>query len=308
MLFSDYFKHKDKRAIISFEIFPPKTNKGMDNLKNELSELAQLRPDFITVTYGAMGSTREKTLDIASLIQNHFGVESACHLTCVGATKTGLDILLQTIYDAGVRNIVALRGDPPEGKETFVQSEDGYSYGNELVEHIRNFEVRNGNKHHFGIAVAGYPEKHVEAPELGADLANLKRKVDAGADVIITQLFFNNDFYFDFVKRVRDIGITVPIVPGIMPILSAKQIKRITTMCGTTIPEELKGKLDAAIDNDDKARDIGIAQCIRQSKDLLMRGVPGIHFYVLNKSRHMIRIMDALSENLDNHKITANTP
>lgn len=308
MLFSDYFKHKDKRAIISFEIFPPKTNKGMDNLKNELSELAQLRPDFITVTYGAMGSTREKTLDIASLIQNHFGVESACHLTCVGATKTELDILLQTIYDAGVRNIVALRGDPPEGKETFVQSEDGYSYGNELVEHIRNFEVRTGNKYHFGIAVAGYPEKHVEAPEIGADLANLKRKVDAGADVIITQLFFNNDFYFDFVKRVRDIGISVPIVPGIMPILSAKQIKRITTMCGTTIPEELKGKLDAAIDNDDKARDIGIAQCIRQSKDLLMRGVPGIHFYVLNKSRHMIRIMDALSENLDNHKITANTP
>ncbi|MCZ6865437.1 MAG: methylenetetrahydrofolate reductase [NAD(P)H] [Candidatus Dadabacteria bacterium] len=308
MLFSDYFKYKDKRAIISFEIFPPKTNKGMDNLKNELSELAQLRPDFITVTYGAMGTTREKTLDIASLIQNHFGVESACHLTCVGATKTELDILLQTIYDAGVRNIVALRGDPPEGKETFVQSEDGYSYGNELVEHIRNFEVRTGNKHHFGIAVAGYPEKHVEAPEIGADLANLKRKVDAGADVIITQLFFNNDFYFDFVKKVRDIGITVPIVPGIMPILSAKQIKRITTMCGTTIPEELKEKLDAAIDNDDKARDIGIAQCIRQSKDLLRRGVPGIHFYVLNKSRHMIRIMDALSENLDNHKITANTP
>ena len=308
MLFSDYFKNKDNRPIISFEIFPPKTNKGMDNLKNELSELAQLRPDFITVTYGAMGTTREKTVDIASLIKNHFGVESACHLTCVGATKTELDILLQTIYDAGVRNIVALRGDPPEGKETFVQSEDGYSYGNELVEHIRNFEVRNGNKHHFGIAVAGYPEKHVEAPELGADLANLKRKVDAGADVIITQLFFNNDFYFDFVKRVRDIGITVPIVPGIMPILSAKQIKRITTMCGTTIPEELKEKLDAAIDNDDKARDIGIAQCIRQSKDLLKQGVPGIHFYVLNKSRHMIRIMDALSENLDNHKITANTP
>ncbi|MCH7948891.1 MAG: methylenetetrahydrofolate reductase [NAD(P)H] [Candidatus Dadabacteria bacterium] len=308
MLFSDYFKNKDNRPIISFEIFPPKTNKGMDNLKNELSELAQLRPDFITVTYGAMGTTREKTVDIASLIKNHFGVESACHLTCVGATKTELDILLQTIYDAGVRNIVALRGDPPEGKETFVQSEDGYSYGNELVEHIRNFEVRNGNKHHFGIAVAGYPEKHVEAPEIGADLANLKRKVDAGADVIITQLFFNNDFYFDFVKRVRDIGITVPIVPGIMPILSAKQIKRITTMCGTTIPEELKEKLDAAIDNDDKARDIGIAQCIRQSKDLLKQGVPGIHFYVLNKSRHMIRIMDALSENLDNHKITANTP
>jgi len=311
MLFSDYLNNKDKRPIISFEIFPPKTNKGMDNLKNELAQLVELGPDFITVTYGAMGSTREKTLEIASLIKNHFGVESACHLTCVGATKTELDIMLQKIYDAGVRNIVALRGDPPEGEKTFIQPEDGYSYGNELVEHIRNFEVRTGNKGQFGIAVAGYPEKHVEAPELGTDLANLKRKVDAGADVIITQLFFNNDFYFDFVKRVRDIGITVPIVPGIMPILSAKQINRITSMCGTTIPDVLRKELDAAIDDDDKARDIGIAQCINQSKELLARGVPGIHFYVLNKSGHMIRIMEALSEDLENpsvREITAYTP
>ncbi len=303
MLFSDYSKYKDKRPIISFEIFPPKTDRGMDNLKNELSQLATLGPDFITVTYGAMGSTRDKTLEIASLIKNHFGVESACHLTCVGATKNELDIILQKIYDAGVRNIVALRGDPPEGEKTFIQSEEGYSYGNELVEHIRNFELRTGNKNYFGIAVAGYPEKHLEAPELGTDLANLKRKVDAGADVIITQLFFNNDFYFDFVKKVRDIGITVPIVPGIMPILSAKQIQRITSMCGTTIPQILREKLDAAIDDDDKARDIGIEQCIQQSKELLARGVPGIHFYVLNKSGHMIRIMDALSEDLQKLRV-----
>ncbi len=302
MLFSDYFKYKDKKPIISFEIFPPKTDRGMDNLKKELAELVTLGPDFITVTYGAMGSTRDKTLEIASLIKNHFGVESACHLTCVGATKTELDTLLQEIYDAGVRNIVALRGDPPEGEENFIQSDDGYSYGNELVEHIRKFEVSTAIKNYFGIAVAGYPEKHLEAPEIGIDLVNLKRKVDAGADVIITQLFFNNDFYFDFVKRVRDIGITVPIVPGIMPILSSKQIQRITSMCGTTIPEVLREKLDAAIDDDDKARDIGIGQCIQQSKELLAWGVPGIHFYVLNKSGHMIRIMEALSEDLENLK------
>ncbi len=300
MLFSDYLKHKDKKPIISFEIFPPKTDRGMDNLMKELSQLVTLEPDFITVTYGAMGSTRDRTLEITALIKNRFGVESACHLTCVGATKEELDILLQEIYDSGVRNIVALRGDPPEGEETFIKSEDGYSYGNELVEHIRDFEVKAGNKSHFGIAVAGYPEKHVEAPELEMDLVNLKRKVDAGADVIITQLFFNNEFYFDFVKRVRDIGITVPIVPGIMPILSAKQIQRITSMCGTTIPQELREKLDAAIEDDDKARDIGIAQCIQQSKELLAWGVPGIHFYVLNKSGHMIRIMEALSEDLEN--------
>lgn len=302
MLFSDYYKYKDKKQIISFEIFPPKTDRGMDNLKKELSQLVTLGPDFITVTYGAMGSTRDKTLEIASLIKNHFGVESACHLTCVGATKTELDTLLQEIYDAGVRNIVALRGDPPEGNATFIQSEEGYSYGNELVEHIRKFEVSTTINNYFGIAVAGYPEKHLEAPEIGMDLVNLKRKVDAGADVVITQLFFNNDFYFDFVKRVRDIGITVPIVPGIMPILSAKQIQRITSMCGATIPEVLREELDAAIDDDDKARDIGISQCIQQSKELLAWGAPGIHFYVLNKSGHMIRIMEALSEDLENLK------
>jgi len=302
MLFSDYSEYEDKKPIISFEIFPPKTEKGYDNLKNELSQLAALNPDFITVTYGAMGTTREKTLEIASLIKNHFGVESACHLTCVGATKKELDIILQQIDDAGVRNIVALRGDPPQGEETFIKPEDGYSYGNELVEHIRNFEARTSNTNHFGIAVAGYPEKHVEARELATDLANLKRKVDAGADVIITQLFFNNDFYFDYVKSVRDIGVTVPIVPGIMPILSAKQISRITSMCGTSIPAELKQKLDAAIDDDDKARDIGIELCIKQSKELLSKGVPGIHFYVLNKSSHMIRIMDELSDDLQKLK------
>ncbi len=295
MLFSDY---SDNKPIISFEIFPPKTEKGFDNLQFELSLLSTLAPDFITVTYGAMGTTRERTLDIASLIQNHFGIESACHLTCVGATKKELDSMLQKIYDAGVRNIVALRGDPPEGESNFIPPEDGFAYGNQLVEHIRNFEKSIGKQNHFGVAVAGYPEKHIEASEFDMDLANLKRKVDAGADVIFTQLFFNNDYYFDFVRKVREIGITVPVVPGIMPILSAKQIKRITSMCGTTIPDALREKLDTAADDDNKARDIGIEQCIEQSRELLSSGVPGIHFYVLNKSTHMIRIMEALSGDL----------
>ncbi len=302
MLFSDYIDVKNKKPIISFEIFPPKTQKGFDNLQFELSLLSTLAPDCITVTYGAMGTTRERTLDIASLIKNHFGIEAACHLTCVGATKKELDVMLQKIYDAGVRNIVALRGDPPKGESNFVAPEDGYSYGNELVEHIRKFEANTGKENRFGLAVAGYPEKHIEAPEMDTDLANLKRKVDAGADIIITQLFFNNDYYFDFVKRVREIGISVPVIPGIMPILSAKQIKRITSMCGTSIPDELKQKLDAATDDDDKARDIGIEQCIQQSKELLAGGVPGIHFYVLNKSTHMIRIMEALYEDLQRQK------
>lgn len=300
MLFSDYSKFENKRPIISFEIFPPRTDRGYDNLKFELSIMADLHPDLITVTYGAMGTTRDKTLDIASLIKDQFGIEPACHLTCVGATKSELDSILQNIYDSGVRNIVALRGDPPEGEKNFIAPEDGYSHGNQLVEHIRKFEIKNGYKNYFGIAVAGYPEKHIEASELDSDLKNLKRKVDAGADVIITQLFFNNDYYFEFVERVREIGITVPVIPGIMPILSAKQIQRITSLCGTTIPDELKEKLDSTLEDDQKARDIGIKQCIQQSKDLLSRGVPGIHFYVLNKSSHMIRIMEALSVELNN--------
>lgn len=299
MLFSDYSSYKHKKPIISFEIFPPKTERGYDNLKFELSILADLSPDFITVTYGAMGTTRERTLDIASLIKNHFEVESACHLTCVGSTKKDLDSILENIYNAGVRNIVALRGDPPEGEKNFIPPRDGYSHANELVEHIRDFEIRTGKKDHFGLAVAGYPEKHVEATGIDTDIKNLKCKVDAGADIIITQLFFNNDHFFDFVQRVRDAGITVPVIPGIMPILSAKQIKRITSMCGTTIPEELKEQLDSAIDDDNRARNIGIGQCIKQSKELLSKGAPGIHFYVLNKSSHMIRIMEALSEDLE---------
>ena len=301
MLFSEYLNYESNRPIISFEIFPPKTKKGFDNLQFELSLLSTLSPDCITVTYGAMGTTRDRTLDIASLIKNHFGIEPACHLTCVGATKIELDSILQKMYDADVKNIVALRGDPPQGESNFVAPEDGLSYGNELVAHIRDFEKSIGEENHFGIAVAGYPEKHIEAKEMALDLANLKRKVDAGADIIITQLFFNNDYYFDFVRHVRDIGITVPVIPGIMPILSAKQITRITSMCGTSIPDELKEKLDAAANDDDKARDIGIKQCIEQSKELLSRGVPGIHFYVLNKSTHMIRIMEALSEDLEKH-------
>lgn len=302
MLFSDYSDNKNIKPIISFEIFPPQTQKGFDNLQFELSLLTTLAPDFITVTYGAMGTTRERTLDIASLIKNNFGIESACHLTCVGSTKNELDAMLQKIQDAGVRNIVALRGDPPQGESNFVAPKDGFSYGNQLVEHIRNFEKSIGQQNRFGLAVAGYPEKHIEATEMDVDLANLKRKVDAGADIIITQLFFDNDYYFNFVRRVREIGITVPIIPGIMPVLSAKQIKRITSMCGTTIPETLRNRLDAAANDDNKARDIGIEQCIEQSKELLNRGVPGIHFYVLNKSTHMIRIMEALSEDLQKLK------
>lgn len=292
MRFQEYL-NDDIKQTISFEIFPPKTEQGMENLLQIIPELIALHPNYITVTYGAMGSTRERTLEIASLIKNRYGMETVCHLTCVGASRTELDEILSRIVDSGIRNIVALRGDPPKGDETFIPPSDGYSYGSQLVGHIRTFE-RERDQECFGIAVAGYPEKHIEAPSMEIDIANLKGKVEAGGDLIITQLFFDNNFFFDFVEKARRAGITAPIIPGLMPILSAKQIKRITSMCGANIPLKLQSELDKAGNDDEKASEIGIQQCIRQTKDLLARGVPGIHFYVLNKSNQMRRIMEAL--------------
>ncbi len=301
MRFQDYFKPKDTKKVISFEIFPPKTHKGMQNLRSELiPELVDLAPDYITVTYGAMGTTRDNTVEIAALIKKDYRMESACHLTCVGSTKQMLDEMLKRIYDAGISNIVAIRGDPPGGRDSFTPEAEGYSYGNELVEHIRGFENRLNISNHFGIAVAGYPEGHIDAPDLDTDVTNLKRKVESGANIVITQLFFDNTYYFEFVDRVRKAGIDVPILPGLMPILSTRQIERITSMCGSTIPKELKTKLHGALDDDNKAREIGIAQCITQAKELLEQGAPGIHFYVLNKCDHMKRILNELSSYINN--------
>ena len=292
MRFPEYFKDGGK-PIISFEIFPPKTDKGMGPLLEIIPELVALGPDYITVTYGAMGSTQHRTLEIASLIKNVYKMETACHLTCVGASRNELDEILRRISDSSIRNIVALRGDPPQGDKTFIPPSDGYAHANQLVEHIRRLESEKGQEP-FGIAVAGYPEKHIEAPSMEIDIANLKRKVEAGGDIIITQLFFDNEFFFNFVERARTAGITVPIIPGLMPILSVKQIKRITSMCGSSIPHELQLDLDSAADDDEKASEIGIRQCIRQANDLLSHGVSGIHFYVLNKSIHIRQIMEAL--------------
>jgi methylenetetrahydrofolate reductase (NADPH) len=293
MRFREYFKDEEK-PVISFELFPPKTDKAMETLRRDLPELVALCPDCITVTYGAMGSTQERTLEIASLIKNCYGMETACHLTCVGASRIDLDKMLNRIFAAGIRNIVALRGDPPKGEEAFILPPDGYSHAVELVEHIRQFERQEGQSQ-VGIAVAGYPEKHLESPTIEIDIANLKRKVDAGADIVITQLFFDNTFFFDFVKKARSAGITAPIVPGLMPILSVKQIQRITSMCGSSVPPDLQIELDTALDDDLKAGEIGVRRCIRQAQDLLARGAPGIHFYVLNKSAYIRRIMEALS-------------
>lgn len=277
---------------ISFEVFPPKTDAAMDSLRRVLPELIELKPSYMTVTYGALGSTRERTLEIAALIKREYRMESACHLTCVGSSRADLDRLLDDIRRSGVENIVALRGDPPCGETAFVPPPDGYSHANELVAHIRR---HHGGADGFGLAVAGYPEKHLESPDRATDLKHFKNKVDAGADLVITQLFYDNADFFSFVAAAREMGVTKPIVPGLLPVLSAKQVRRITSMCGSKIPPSLQADLEAAgDDNDGHAEEVGIRQCVGQAAELLRRGVPGIHFYVLNKSSHMRRIMEQL--------------
>ena len=291
----ELYRGRGAKPIISFEVFPPKTDTAYQHLQNILPELIALRPDYMTVTYGAMGSTRDRTLEIAASIQKKFAIPTACHLTCVGSSKTELQEILRQIHESGIRNIVALRGDPPSGEATFTPPPDGFSHANELVAHIRNRE-KSGLLRRCGIAVAGYPEKHLEAPSLEADLQNLKRKVDAGADCVITQLFYDNTHFKNFAERARSMQINVPLVPGLLPILSAKQVMRITSMCGACLLEPLKEELIAAGDDAAAAERIGIRQCIAQARDLLKSGVPGIHFYVLNKSAHMIEIMRGIED------------
>ena len=284
------FYNRGKKPIISFEVFPPKTDPAYDHLRSILPELVSLKPDYMTVTYGAFGSTRGRTLEIASMIQKDFGIPTACHLTCVGSSRDDINKILDEIQSAGIQNIVALRGDPPSGEMAFVKPADGFGNANELVAHIRS---RHANK--FGIAVAGYPEKHVEAPNMQTDLANLARKVKAGADAVITQLFYNNADFFKFADSARALGVNVPIIPGLLPILSAKQIVRILGLCGSCLPDGLRKDLDAAGEDAQKAEEIGIRQCVTQARELIARGVPGIHFYGLNKSAHMTRIMRELA-------------
>jgi methylenetetrahydrofolate reductase (NADPH) len=289
MRFGDIFA-KAVRPLLSFELFPPKTDQGMDGLRQVIPELVALRPAFMTVTYGAGGSTRERTLEIAAMLRREYGVETACHLTCVGSSRVEIDRILAAIRAADIDNLVALRGDPPKGEATFQPAADGYAHASELVQHVR----RSRHAREFGIAVAGYPEKHIEAPDLATDIAHLKHKVDAGADLVITQLFYDNADFLHFEVLARQAGVAKPIVPGLLPVLSVNQIRRITALCGAKIPPGLHEQLEEAGDDDVRAEEAGVRYCVGQAEDLLRRGVPGIHFYVLNKASHVRRIVTAL--------------
>lgn len=274
---------------LSFELFPPKTDKGEAALFRHVERLVEFDPSYITCTYGAGGSTRDKTLSIVAQVHERFDMPVASHLTCVGTTVDELRGYLTEALQCGIENIVALRGDPPQGETTFTAIEGGFSYANELVELI------NTEFPQLGIAVAGYPETHQEAVSPTADLENLKRKVDAGGDVVITQLFYDNADFFRFRDACDELGMGVPIVPGLLPVVNFGQIQRITSLCGARLPDDFTAALAACGDDADAQLEIGVEFASRQVQELIDAGVPGIHFYVLNKSEATARVLQRVT-------------
>ena len=273
--------------VFSFEFFPPKTEAGEQNLYAALNELKPLEPSFVSVTYGAGGSTRSKTIEIVKRIREDFGLEAMAHFTCVGATVDELRDTLEEMRAAGIDNVLALRGDPPAGEEAWTKTEGGLEYSRELVELI-------GSDYEFAIGAACFPETHIHAESPESDLSYLGEKVEAGVDFLITQLFFDNDFYFDFVRRARGAGIGVPIIPGIMPITQVGQIERMAKMSGSEIPAGLRAELHARAEHPEAVLDFGVAYATLQCSELLAAGAPGIHFYTLNKSPATRAIVSAL--------------
>jgi len=274
---------------ISFEFFPPRSDEAAGQLQRTVAELVELQPSFVSVTWGAGGSIREKTIDIVARIRNEVGLEAMAHLTCSGANRDEIAAVLTRIAAAGIKNILALRGDPPKGSSTFLATEGGFTYASELVAFIRQNYPRD-----VCIGGAAYPEKHVECGNPAVDLNNLKRKVDAGLDFLITQLFFDNNRYWEFVERAQHAGIRIPIIPGIMPITNAAQAERFTVACGATLPFKLAAELDRRRNDPASVHQLGVAHATSQCIDLLTGGAPGIHFYTLNRSVATRNIFSAL--------------
>ncbi|HTW41081.1 MAG TPA: methylenetetrahydrofolate reductase [NAD(P)H] [Solirubrobacteraceae bacterium] len=273
--------------VFSFEFFPPKTPDGERNLYAALAELKTLEPSFVSVTYGAGGSTRAKTIEIVKRIKDEYGLEAMAHFTCVGATVNQLHATLQEMQDAGIDNVLALRGDPPGGEEVWTKTEGGLEYSCELVALI-------ARDYPFAIGAACFPETHIHATSPQADLEHLVEKVNAGVDFLITQMFFENASYFDFIARARAAGIDVPILPGIMPITRVGQIERMAKLSGAAIPDRLRAELHARAQDAEAVLDFGVAYASLQCAELLAAGAPGIHFYTLNRSPATRAIVSAL--------------
>jgi methylenetetrahydrofolate reductase (NADPH) len=276
-----------RRPVFSFEFFPPKTDEGHRTLEASLQELRDDSPDFVSMTYGAGGATRSSTVELTRWIKQDLGIEAMAHLSCVGEPTERLVEILHEIEAAGVDNVLALRGDPPRGQTEWRPPPGGLHYSVELIRLIRE-------RFDFGVGAACFPEIHPDAPDRESDLGYARAKEEAGAGFLITQLFFDNEHYFQFVEDARAAGITVPIVPGIMPITNYGQIKRFTEMCGATIPSELERELNGRADDPEAVAELGVAYATLQCSDLLARGAPGIHFYTLNRSPATRAILAAL--------------
>ncbi len=287
MKLSDILQQADA-PLISCEFFPPKTDKGEANLWQCLDELKAIEPAYVSVTYGAGGSTQERTKRIVTRIREETGLSPVAHLTCVGATETHLCALLDAYREAGIDNILALRGDPPEGMDHFEATAGGFNHATDLIAFIRRHN-------HFSIGCATYPEGHPESANgVADDIRYLKLKQDLGADYAITQYFFDNEAFFRFMEQAAAAGVTIPIIPGIMPITNFDQIERFSAMCGTTIPDWLKTKMDPIREDTEAVQRLGIELAIDQCRELLAHGVPGLHFYTLNKSVATIAIVNEL--------------
>ena len=277
----------ENKPIFSVEFFPPKDEAGGKRMLQTAAQFEEHQPDFVSITYGAGGGTRATTLRYAKLLQEEHGFEVMPHLTCVGHTRDELLEILEEFAKAGFRNVMALRGDPPKGETTFKPVPGGLSYGSDLVSLIRN------NFPDFGIGVGGYPEKHPEAESAEIDLQNLKTKVDAGADFITTQLFFDNAVYHHFVQRCRNAGIEIPVLPGLLPVLSIGQVRRFCAMCEAGLPAALENTRENSAEEDQPA--VGADWALGQVRDLLDKGAPGYHLYALNKSQSTLQILEGLN-------------
>ncbi len=291
-----------RKPIRSVEFFPPRDEPGWEQFCATAKELVAIEPDFVSITYGAGGSTRSRTARAARFLKDELKLLVMPHLTCVGATRDEIRGVVDEFYRDGFRNIMALRGDPPQGETEFVPVRDGLRFGADLV------GLLNEAYPDICVGVGGYPEKHPEAPDMETDIRNLKAKVDRGADFVTTQLFFDNSDYFAFVERCRQAGISVPIVPGIMPVLSYKQIRRFTEMCGARLPAPLLQKLQAAQDDPEQVQAIGIEWAANQIAGLVQGGAPGYHLYILNRSGPALALVDRIRAVRARHEDRTSSP
>ncbi len=291
MKITDIFK-KEERTF-SFEFFPPKDEISAVDFGINVGRLLSLSPSFVTVTYGAGGSTQERTFALVDYLQNTIGITCMAHYTCVNASKEKIMDDLDKLHQGGIRNLMLLRGDPPKGSHKFEPLPGGFRYASELIAFVRQ-------QNRFAIGAAAYPEKHLEAASIDEDINNLKRKVEAGSDFLVTQMFFNNEKYFEFVLKAKEKGINKRIIPGLIPITNYKQVKKFIQLSNASLPAELDEKLETYQDDPGKIYQVGIDFAIKQACDLLEGGAPGIHFYTLNKSRAAVDIFESIRSRINN--------